>query len=168
MLAHFLVAPRTNEWLKDTGRAVQRLGSCGWKFAIQGSLLYIPHSQHPPDNVKLLWKQISNDEVLNHRTKEEEKKKKKRIWQLTHYLCRYPWVTSTPTSTPFLFPTLSICQRRYKIPLSWRLSGDYPSVPQEVGQCAEMLHYRCSKGYSTFNGPQVVHKEEGQKKQSHL
>lgn len=29
---------------------------------------------------------------------------------------------------------LSLCQWRYKIPLSWRLSTDYPSVPQEVGQ----------------------------------
>lgn len=98
--------------------------------------------------------------------RKRRRRKKKRIWQLTHYLCRYPWVTSTPTSTPFLFPTLSICQRRYKIPLSWRLSRDYPSVPQEVGRRAEMLHYRWSKGYSKFNGPQVVHKVRGTKEKS--
>lgn len=38
------------------------------------------------------------------------------------------------TRTLFLFLTLSICQRRYKTPLSWKLSRDYPSVPQEVGR----------------------------------
>lgn len=122
-------------------RSVQRLASCGWKFPIQGSLLYIPRSQHPLDNVKLLQKQLSNDEaavpVQNHRRK-EEKEKIKRIWQQTHYLCRYPWGTSTPAAPPlssfWLSLSLSICQWRYKIPLLWRLSRDYPSVPQEVGR----------------------------------
>lgn len=104
----FLVAPCTNEWVEYTGRSAQHLPFCGWKFDIQGSLLYIPHSQHPPDNVKLLQKQLSNDEaavpVQDHEMK-EEKKKIKRIWQLTHYLCRYPWGTSTPASPhPHSFP----------------------------------------------------------------
>lgn len=70
------MAPHANELFENTGRAVQRLASCGWKFAIQASLLYIPHSQHPPDNVKLLQRQLSNDEtavpVQNHRGKAEE------------------------------------------------------------------------------------------------
>lgn len=94
-------------------------------------------------------------------TRGRRRRKKKIFWQLTHYLCRYPPVPSFFPLSLFLF--LSICQWRDKIPLSWRLSRDYPGVPGEGGRGAEMPHYRCSKGYSKFNGPEV--EQEGQEKE---
>lgn len=121
-------------------RSVQCLASCGWKFPIQGSLLYIPRSQHPLDNVKLLQKQLSNDEaavpVQNHRRKEEKEKNKKNLTANSLSMSLSLRYQHPRSPTPFLFLTLSlsICQWRYKIPLLWRLSRDYPSVPQEVGR----------------------------------
>lgn len=102
----------------------------------------------------------SRREVKNrHERRENKGGGKKAFWQLTHYLCRYPPVASS--SPPLsLSLSLSICQWRDKIPLSWRLSRDYPGVPGEGGRGAEMPHYRCSKGYSKFNGPEVEQEEE--------
>lgn len=93
----------------------------------------------------ILNKYKSNSQMIKQLGKELgwEEGKEKIFWQLTHYLCRYPPVASSfPLS---LFLSLSICQWRDKIPLSWRLNRDYPSVPGESRRGAEMPHYRCSK-----------------------
>lgn len=87
------------------------------------------------------------------------------VWQVTHYLCRYPPVAGS-FSPPFFPPSLSICQRMDKIPLSWRLSRDYPGVPGESGRGAEIPQYSCSKGYSKFNGPEVVERRGRSQRQA--
>lgn len=95
--------------------------------------------------------------------KRRRRKNRKKNWQLTHYLCRYPWGTSTPTPPSFSSLWLSLCQQRYKIPLSWRLSRDYSSVLQEVGRALRCHITNVVKVIANLIRLSVVDKEQGKK-----
>lgn len=134
---------------------------------VAGNLLFKDHyCIFPTVNIlqTMLRCSKSNSQMMKRlfqsRTTEGKRRRKKikRIWQLTYYLCRYPWGTSTPASPPLSSFWLSLLSVSGGIKsLSHEGLAEIIPVSHRRLDGAEMPHYQCSKGYSKFNGAEVVH-----------
>lgn len=87
------------------------------------------------------------------------------VWQVTHYLCRYPPVAGSFLSS--FPPHLSLSVSGWMKSLSHGGLAEIIQVSQgRVEGGAEIPQYSCSKGYSKFNGPEVVERKGRSRRQA--
>lgn len=87
------------------------------------------------------------------------------VWQVTHYLCRYPPVAGS--FFPLFPPRLSLSVSGWIKSLSHEGLAEIIQVSQgRVEGGVEIPQYSCSKGYSKFNGPEVVEKKGRSRRQA--
>lgn len=87
------------------------------------------------------------------------------VWQVTHYLCRYPPGADSFLSSPPLRLSLSVS--------GWIKSLSHEGLAEiiQVSQGREeggaaIPQYSGSRGYSKFNGPEVVGKKGRSRRQA--